>query len=294
MSVCAVSCHLSKNPILIICCLVFTCLYLGGQTMVSFNPIKDCTIFQGNQVGSNGAGSLFSGRTQGNLGTSNRRALLKFDISSLPANAFVTAATLSITGSRGSSSGFDLHRLTADWGEGSTLGAGTGGGRPSAGQNGDATWNSRFLGTFTWNNAGGDFSSTVTASANIGSGSTGNFSSSNLISDIQGWINGSFANHGWLLKGQEGTSGSAVRMNSRESGSNQPTLSITYIICPTDLTLSGNIPSDTYTANETINADGTVADMSIVILNAGLEIFLNELFTVEFGGDLEINLQGCN
>ncbi len=278
----------------LLCSGLVTSSLLSGQTTLNFSPSKDCSIFLGNSIGSNGAGSLFAGRTDGNLGSSNRRALIKFDITGIPANAVVTSVTFSITGNRGGGGLFAVHRLTADWGEGSTLGAGTGGGRPSAAQAGDATWSARFLGTSNWSSAGGDFIGVSSATGNITGTGTANFSNSSLISDVQGWIDGSHSNHGWILIGSEGIDRSAVRMNSRESPTQKPNLSITYVLCPTMLTLAGNIASDTYDASQNITATGTIASISVVVLNSGIDIILNPEFTIDDGGVLNANIQACN
>ena len=82
---------------------------------------KDSSLFE-SPVGatSNGAGAyLFVGRT---LEASNflRRALIAFDVSSIPVGATITRAELTLTMSRTIVGAFDveLHRITNDWGEG--------------------------------------------------------------------------------------------------------------------------------------------------------------------------------
>ncbi len=268
-------------------------IVVNGQT-VNLTPIKDCTIFQGSNIGSNGAGSLFAGRTIGRSGTSNRRALVKFDISGIPVNATITSVTFSITGTRGNAASFSVHLLTADWGEGSTTGAGTGGGLPSIANNGDATWDSRMHNQVNWTTPGGDFVATASVTDNIGTGATTNFSSANLLNDVQAWVNGSTPNHGWIIIGSEGSPGSAVRMNSREAASSQPTLTVTYTTCDAMITLAGNIASGTYNASREITATGTIASSSTVIFNSAIDIILDPEFTVHDGGDLTANIQNCN
>ena len=76
----------------------FLCLPLivFSQTFtVDITPEKDNSMFsEGNNL-SNGAGSnLFSGRTEGRSGTDLRRALIKFNVSGIPANAQIDSVIL--------------------------------------------------------------------------------------------------------------------------------------------------------------------------------------------------------
>ena len=85
---------------------------------LSLNPSADNTLYE-DVAGSvsNATGNyLFSGLTLVNI---KRRALLRFDLSTLPASATITSATLTLTMSRGGSSPipFSLHRVTRQWGE---------------------------------------------------------------------------------------------------------------------------------------------------------------------------------
>ncbi len=213
----------------LIICLIFGLMsgsIIHSQTTMTFSANKDATIFSENQSGSNGAGSLFAGRTnQGNL----RRALIRFDISGIPSDATVTSAEFSVRGNRQSGT-VNVHRLNADWGEGSTSGQGNGGGQPSNGQNGDATWSSSMLGSSTWNSSGGDFVAQSRGSANVSSGSRATWSSNSIVGDVPDWVDGSTDNFGWILIGNESSNNTSVRMNSRSSGANGPMLEVTYMV----------------------------------------------------------------
>ena len=112
--------------------------------MVQLAPSKDNTLYEsGTGALSNGAGDfLFAGQTQNfNL---TRRAVLSFDLvaAGIPAGATVTSVTLEMDVSRSQQANTEnvsLHRLTQDWGEGtSNASANEGGGAPST--TGDATW----------------------------------------------------------------------------------------------------------------------------------------------------------
>ena len=73
---------------------------------------------------SNGAGQyFFAGRTA-QAANSIRRGLIEFDIAgNIPTGSIVVSATLQLTMSRtiAGSQPVALHRLTADWGEGTSI-----------------------------------------------------------------------------------------------------------------------------------------------------------------------------
>ena len=137
---------------------------------VALGPSKDNTLYFSITGGfSNGAGNhIFAGKN--NSGNA-RRAVIAFDLASqVPAGATITGATLTRNMSR-SQAGAEtvkLHRLLADWGEGTSQAFGNEGGGASA-SSGDATWTHRFFSTATWQTTGGDFSPTVSASTSVGS-----------------------------------------------------------------------------------------------------------------------------
>ncbi|HEV3418549.1 MAG TPA: DNRLRE domain-containing protein [Pirellulales bacterium] len=198
------------------------CVSASWATTITIGASKDTTIFQNNVNNSAGAGNgLFAGT---NGASSPRRGLIAFDIAdNIPSGAIIDSVQLTLvlgqvagsgggTGGGGtSSSTIDLHRLTADWGEGvaekqspptDSIG-GQGQGAPA--NDGDATWNARFYSAVTptlWATPGGDFASQVSASATVGTtlnvGSTWG-STAALVSDVQGWLNSPTSNFGWAL-----------------------------------------------------------------------------------------------
>ena len=137
----------------------------ADAVQVELTPVADATLFEDNPEFASGAGDfLFVGPIASG---SPRRALLRFDLSAIPAGAVIDSASLRFTVDRaaiGSDPGDQarLHRLLAPWGEGSSN-AGTGGAGTTAAI-GDATWSHRFFGlpangqahTF-WITPGGDF-----------------------------------------------------------------------------------------------------------------------------------------
>ena len=133
---------------------------MGGKVaaeVVSVQAAKDNTLYE-HAAGalSNGAGAhLFAGRSGTNTGAigPRRRALVFFDVSqAVPAGATIDGVTLSLHVSRaagGTPAFVTLHRLTADWGEGtSNAPANEGAGTGSA--PGDATWLHRFFPDVSW------------------------------------------------------------------------------------------------------------------------------------------------
>jgi len=198
--------------------------------VVQLAPSQDNSIFSESDA-SNGAGPLFSGVTaQGNL----RRALLQFDIASnVPAGATITAVTLGLTQIKigpGAVATFELHPLSAAWGEGTANGLGAG---TTAG-NGDATWNFRHYNTNPWSAAGGDFGA-ISGTATLGiENQLYTFASQPaMVADVQNWRNAPASNFGWILReAAESPSATTAReFGSRESGGSfAPTLTITYSV----------------------------------------------------------------
>lgn len=204
--------------------------------VVTVIPSRDNTLYE-SQTGalSNGLGEfIFSGKT---LQSAIRRGLMYFKLDSLiPAGSTVTGVSLqlSLTLSQGTPADFSLQRLTSNWGEG-TSNAGTPGGQGAAATTNDATWLHTFFNTQFWSNAGGDFSTQVSASTNvIGNVGPYNWSSSQMVADVQNWVNSPGSNFGWILRGDETTSQVAARFASRENTNPalRPALMITFTPVP--------------------------------------------------------------
>lgn len=208
---------------------------LHAQTTVVLNPVKDNTLYQ-SATGhlSNGAGDgLFTGKTNNNL---IRRALLKFDVAgNVPPDATITSVTLTLNVNKtpigAAPTTLSLHTLTADWGEGASNAAGQEGGGAAA-QSGDATWLHSFYQSSTWANPGGDFGSTASSGTSVPGNGTYTWSSAQMVSDVQSWLDNSYLNHGWIVIGSETSTKTARRIVSRESPSTsaRPALSITYSV----------------------------------------------------------------
>jgi hypothetical protein len=199
---------------------------------------KDATLQQDSAGGfSNGKGIFFFvGKTLESPGAALRRGVVAFDLTSIPANATVTAASLSLTVSKiGPAPGpgnISLSKLLKDWNEGPSIGGGTGGGQGPPSQPGDVTWIHTFYNTSFWTAPGGDFSPTVSATTNVPGLGTFTWSSSGTIADVQSWISNPATNFGWIIIGDEINAASAAQLRSRENGTNPPRLNITYTVSP--------------------------------------------------------------
>jgi hypothetical protein len=194
-------------------------------------PSKDNTLYQYFPAEgdlSNGAGfHFFAGENgMGEL----RRGVLAFDIAgSIPPGSTITGVSLSLNMSMTSSDTprtVELHKLLADWGEGTShAGGGEGGGAPAT--PGDATWRHRFYDMIFWTMQGGDFSATVSASQSVGPIGQYTWSSAQMVADVQSWLDNTATNFGWLVLGDESAGATAKRFDTRESAS-PPVLTIEY------------------------------------------------------------------
>jgi hypothetical protein len=202
----------------------------------SIPPFKDNTMYQEDGTLSNGSGSyVFTGRTNGQGGTESRRALLAFAISdSIAAGAVIDSVELTMHVSKertNTARATALHRVTADWGEGASN-AGDPGGTGTAAVTNDATWTFRFFNTTSWGTPGGDFNAVASATTNIGPLGFYKWKSSQMKTDVQGWLDTPASNFGWVMKGDESVNGTAKRLDSREHNVavNRPVLKVFYTI----------------------------------------------------------------
>ena len=151
----------------------------------------------------------------------NNRSLLRFDLSSVPVNAVVTNASLSLIAveTAPTNSWFDLHRVNRQWSESAV------------------TWNNRLSPVGAWTVAGAsapiDYVSSVTQSnfvADVGPYAFG--SSTLMIADVQLWVNNSATNWGWILISElQGKPKTVKKFGSREAvANNQPVLTVQYYI----------------------------------------------------------------
>ena len=205
---------------------------------ITLHPSADTTLIEA-APDNNLGGQTFCNVGSTELKTRNR-ALYKFDLSSIPVGSTVQSAYLILQLTHKPNNGFEtsemqLHRMLRDWGEGNKatiLSPGLG----AAASTTEATWNSPFALTgVTWAAPGGlagsDFSSTVSGASYIygTADSPYAFSSTNLISDVQAWVNAPAQNFGWILiSTSEQLQFTARRFSSREDLDAPPELQITF------------------------------------------------------------------
>lgn len=210
-------------------------LLLNAET-VTLTPSADTSLFQFSAGNNLGKSWLCAGTI--NQANGKSRALVRFDLSSIPANATITAAEVAFkvvqapTGPAAST--FNLHRMLVPWVEG---GKGTPALRNlgSAAAAGEPTWNLRASPSTPWS-AAGAAAPTDYAAAASGSGlmtATGTTltiaSAAGLVADLQSWVAAPESNQGWILVSQaEATRRSARRFGSRETAGKTPTLVVTY------------------------------------------------------------------
>lgn len=213
-------------------------LQAAAQITVDLLPEKDNTLYEDVSGSlSNGLGQyMFAGRTAPGNNEEIRRSVIQFDIAAnLPSNATITQVTLTLNMSRSISgpTPVDLHRLTSDWGEGSSNAPGQEGGGTSATLN-DATWIHNFFSSSQWNTAGGDYNTTATASTSVNAVGSYSWSGANLVTDVQDMLDNPNQNFGWILIGDESVGTTAKRFDTKDhpTAANRPKLSVTYTVPP--------------------------------------------------------------
>jgi hypothetical protein len=241
-----------KSPKALTALLLFALMRSAAFAVtVVLPPQKDNTLYE-DSAGqlSNGAGIyLFAGKT-GVAGL--RRGLIAFDLTSIPTNATITVATLSmyLSTPHANSAAVDisLSKALHGWGEGASDAGSPGGGGAQAEVN-DATWIHTFYDTSFWTTSGGDFSPTPSATTAVTTvNMTYTWSGSGLLADVQSWVSNPAGNFGWVIRADEITAGNAQRLNTHENASNPPQLTVTYQVLsatPTPTSTPTPIPTAT-------------------------------------------------
>jgi hypothetical protein len=221
--------------------LAFFCFPVMAET-VFLEATRDNTLYESPSGRlSNGAGEhLFAGLTDEQL---KRRAVIAFqDLSAIREGATITSVRLHLNLSKENSGPtvINVSRLTASWGEGASV-ASENEGRGANSEANDATWSHRFWDIIHWFSEGGDFNEAVSAQLTVDAPGRYTFESSEtLVSDVQGWLDETHGNFGWILIGDE-TARSAKRFDSRENAvpANRPVLEVTFSTTGTSSDFSG-------------------------------------------------------
>ncbi len=215
---------------------------------VTLSAIQDNTIYSESDSSYGGGMCLQVGRpTQS---TANRlqirRALVQFDLTSIPAGSHIVSARLNLFRylSGGPGNHLRIYRLLQAWGEGNS-GASQSCTPPPrqlgrAPTESSSTWNYRFFGTgAVWNTDagdplhGGNFQSASSDSENVypGDQSVG-LTSSGITSDAADWVRDPASNHGWVLLGDEAKPGTGMRFASRQDPLPNHAPSLTVFFAP--------------------------------------------------------------
>ena len=200
----------------------------AAETLV-LAPAADAALFEQSPKNNQGrndtvpAGSTAKGQRS--------RALFQFDLSSIPEEAKMVSArlTLAITKAPlggGSASTFGLHRVTTPWTEG--IKTGNTGQKAGLG----VTWEAATTPSLSWEQVGGDFATAASASIEMDSRGSYTFKTTEaLVADIQEWHRSPDTNAGWaLISNDETSKGTARRFASREHPEFPPQLEIEYIL----------------------------------------------------------------
>lgn len=230
--------------------LLLACLHFAAAAGLAassvFTASRDTTLSENYPANNLGALKFLNAGTTQNR--TRNRALIRFDLSSLPPGAQVRAASLSIEvvgepNEPPAFSDFAVHRVLREWTEGRGLSPSNcvscqGQGAPA--QPGESTWNNRFEPEESWGQPGGDLGVDLAAPSSGSTtiygiaGSPYEFSSTpGLIADIQHWVAHPEENFGWALVCQsEETPFTARRFGSREDPQNAPRLTLAFVAPP--------------------------------------------------------------
>ena len=253
----------------------------NGAEEIQLVADRDATLYESSSGAlANGAGTFLYSGTTGQFSNGKRRLLLHFDLSSIPTNAVLMDAELSLSVSKGATSDstdYGLHRVLSDWGEGDSDASELGQGQGTAAAEGDATWLHTFSPNGTWTTPGGDFEEEPSAVTAIRFANDYAWSSEQLLDDVQVWFDQPTDNFGWILVGNEAETRTSRQFSSRSNPviESRPTLTVSYVI-------GLGLPTD-------CNGDGVVdlldLDCACSDTNVDIDEVLNELGLIK--GDLD-------
>jgi hypothetical protein len=220
-----------------------------GDT-VTIAPCRDNTLIESLDGSMSNAGGTRTTCGRNNSG-GKRRAVTAFNVvAAVPAGSTITDVSLRFTLFQASGMSGDephtLHRLDADWGEGTSAFEG-GMGAPST--PGDATWMHTFYDDEFWAVPGGDYDAAASGAAIVGVIPLEEivFSSPEMATDVQAWLEDPASNFGWIMVGNEAVAGTTKQFLSREASDEtmRPQLTIEFDppmgVCASDTDDSGEV-----------------------------------------------------
>lgn len=175
------------------------------QGTSGYSGMTDTMIDASATLANNGSGLTINASL---LGTT--QDLVKFDLSSIPAGSTITGVQLSFTSaaSIGLLPSVNLYKMLVPW-------------------NSAANWNSFGGGGAPRDNVTASSSSDDSWGALLSIGGTATFSSANMVSTVQSWVNNSSSNNGWLIVGG-GLASVSFHSSDAASAANRPVLTVTY------------------------------------------------------------------
>jgi hypothetical protein len=211
--------------------MVALCATRAFGVTIELPPSKDNTLYEAvpdSSLKSNALGELMFAGTSG-VGDI-RRAIVAFDLTSIPAGSAVQSATLTLynTAPRSTTVPVGLYRVLADWGEGSSKASNEGRGAPAT--PGDATWLHQFFPDTFWSTDGGDFTGVPSDAQSVPTMGFYSWSGPDVVADVQAWVDEPSANFGWVLVGDETSVGSMKWFATRENSVTEqhPVLTVEY------------------------------------------------------------------
>lgn len=199
---------------------------------VRIEPVRDNTLFaDADGDTSNGSGpALFAGNNAQGLA---RRALIQFDVAAhVPAGARIDSVVLTLHVSNSPNllpRTFTVHRVREAWGEGASAAAG-GTGAPA--MSGDATWTCAFFPGRLWSAPGGDFDPDPSGWLVVGGPDRYDTATPGMTDDVRAWLARPESNFGWLVRGEESSTSTARRFDSRECDREEQRPSLTVYYTP--------------------------------------------------------------
>ncbi len=202
---------------------------------VTMGASRDNTLIE-NATGafSDGAGpSFFVGRVDVISGGLKRRGVIAFNVAGgIPAGSTIVSVSLRLNMSRSTTAlqSVSLHRLLSDWGEGTSVATGGGGGGAPSTAN-DATWIHTFYNTLLWAIPGGDYTGTPSTTIQVGPVGQYTFlSTPGMVADVQAWLDTPARSFGWIVIGNEAVIATAKRFDTKENplAAARPMLTVEY------------------------------------------------------------------
>jgi hypothetical protein len=204
-----------------------TATFVPGTCSTANLTATEDTYLSANDVQYNNGGNVEL-HVDATTSTARRTALLKWNLSTIPTAATVSAASLSLYVEDASPLVFNLYNLRRTWVEGTSS---------QANSTSSANWNT-YNGTTSWGTVGAANTGSDRYDTNLWSAGTTSFSTTgaktlalNLdgVAVVQGWVAGS-SNYGLIMQNYSGTTNNAVFFTSSEGtpAANRPILNVTY------------------------------------------------------------------